>query len=271
MPVPSATNLSTFSKTANASSYTFSTTLPAANALALAWLEHHGSALQSITSIVGGGAQNGWTSIISVTFNPVATPLDRVEVWRSLSATPTSASVVTVTLSGTVSDLQGGITQFSNVSTTGTNGANAVAQSVSSRADTVSVLTCTLAAFGNANNVPYGSFSWATINQNRINPGASFVELGEANSGEFSGVNSQWTSANTQKVPATLTAGTRNAAGVALEIVGDIDASAEDVLIRVGNISTTEHSGMITSAFSSLTLSVGGGIYRRRRLAVFED
>ena len=226
MPTPSATLLSQFSKTANASSYTFGPVSPAANSLALAWLEHHGSTLRSISSIVGGSAQNGWTSVISVTFNTTATPLDRVEIWRALSAIPTADSVVTVTLSGAVSNLQGGVVAFSDVSTAGTNGANAVVQSVSSREDAVSILTCTLASFASTVNVPFGSFSWDTIRVNAIAPGASYLELGEAGAGEFSEINSQWTSFNTQTVVATLTAGTRDVAGVALEIAGENAAGA---------------------------------------------
>jgi hypothetical protein len=213
-----AARLSQFSNTANASSYTFSTTLASANSLNLAWFEHHGTTLRSISSLVGGGASAGWVSVISVTFNTAASPGDRVEVWRSLSATPTSDSVVTVTLSGTVSDLQGGINEFRGVDATGTNGSNAVRQSVSSNGDTVSILTCTLASFSSTVNAPAGFFSWATTVVTGINPGASFVELGEAGSLEFSEIESNWTSANTQKVPATLTAGTRNAAGIAVEV-----------------------------------------------------
>jgi hypothetical protein len=222
MPTPSAATLSVFSSIANASSYTFSTTLPAANRLVLANFEHHGTTLRSITSVVGGGAQNGWTSVISVTFNTVASPGDRLECWRSLSASPTGDSVVTVTTSGTVSNLQGVLTEFSNVTTTGTNGANAVVQSLSSNANTVSVLTVTLASFASTVNVPYGQFA---IDQTSlgITPGGSYQELMEATATEHCTTQSEWTSFNTQKVVATWAA--HDAGAIGIEVAGNNPAA----------------------------------------------
>jgi hypothetical protein len=223
MPTPSAATLSVFSSTANGSSYTFSTTLPAANRLVLANFEHHGTVLRSITSVVGGGAQNGWTSVISVTFNTVASPLDRLECWRSLSAAPTSSSVVTVTTSGTVSNLQGILTEFSNVTTTGTNGADAVKQSLSSNADAVSVLTVTLASFNSTVNVPYGQFA-IDLTSLGITPGGDYKELMETTAAEHSTTQSEWTSFNTQKVVATWAA--HDAAAIGIEVAGDNAAAA---------------------------------------------
>lgn len=47
--------------------------------------------------------------------------------------------------------------------------------------------------------------------------------------------------------------------------------ATDDVLIRVGNMSLTEHSGLVTPLFTATSLPVGGGIYRRRRLSAFVD
>ena len=48
--------------------------------------------------------------------------------------------------------------------------------------------------------------------------------------------------------------------------------ATDDILIRVGNMSLTEHSGLVTPLF---TASGGGatfgGVYRRRRLSAFVD
>ena len=226
MPTPSATTLTMGSNTANASTYTTAAVAGAANTLVLLAFENHGSTQRSVSSVVGGGASAGWTSVRSINFNPVATPGDEVDVWRYLSSSPAAASVITIALSGTASDGQWVVTQFSNVSTAGTNGANAVVQSVSSRADTVSRLTCILASFASTVNVPFAAMSFATTANNTINPGANFKELGEANSGEFAGIESEWSTAQNTSVDAALTAGSRNAAGIALEIAGSNPAGA---------------------------------------------
>lgn len=48
--------------------------------------------------------------------------------------------------------------------------------------------------------------------------------------------------------------------------------ATDDVLIRVGNMSLTEHSGLVTPLFTATGGgAVFGGVYRRRRLAVFVD
>ena len=222
----SATTLAMGSNTANASAYTTASVAGATNTLVLLAFQNHGATQRSVSSVVGGGASAGWTSVKSINYNVVATPLDEVDVWRYLSSSPAAASVITVTLSGSASNGQWVVAQFSGVSTAGTNGANAVVQSVSSQADAVSILTCILASFTSTVNVPYGAISFSTTVLGTINPGSNFKELGEANATEHSGIESEWSSVITTKVDAALTAGTRSAGGIALEIAGDNPAVA---------------------------------------------
>ena len=226
MPTPSATTLTMGSSTANSGTYATASVAGAANTLVLLAFQNHGSTQRSVSSVVGGGASAGWTSVRSINYNSIAAPADEVDVWRYLTATPAAASAITITLSGTASDGQWVVTQFSNVSRAGTNGANAVVQSVSSRADTASRLTCILASFTSTVNVPWGSISFSTTAANTINPGANFKELGEANSGEFSGIESEWSTVQNTSVDAALTAGSRNAGGIAIEVAGDNPAAA---------------------------------------------
>jgi hypothetical protein len=221
MPTPSATTLSIGSSIANASTYATASVAGAANSLVLLAFANHATTQRSVSSVVGGGASAGWTSVRSINFSTIAAPLEEIDVWRYLTAAPAAASPITITLSGTASNGQWIITQFSNVSTAGTNGANAVAQSVSSRVDTASALTCILASFTSAVNVPFGSFSFSTTANNVITPGANFSELGETTSTEHCDVQSEWSTAQNTSVDAKLTAGTRNSGGIALEIVGN--------------------------------------------------
>lgn len=220
MPSPSATTLSVGSSTANASTYVTGSFAGAANALVLLACSGHGTTLRSVSSIVGGGASAGWTSVDSATYNTLASPGDRVSVWRYLSSSPAAASVATITLSGTNSQLQWIVTQFSNVTVSGTNGSGAVVQSVSTRADTVSALTIPMTSFASTVNAGFGAFSFVTTLLNSVTPGANFLELYEATATETGDIQSEWTSVNVTSIDAKLTAGTKNGAAIGLEIAG---------------------------------------------------
>lgn len=226
MPTPSATTLAMGGNTANASTYTTASVAGAANTLVLLAFANHATTQRSVSSVVGGGASAGWTSVKSINYATIASPLEEIDVWRYLTASPAAASVITITLSGTASNGQWVVTQFSNVSTAGTNGANAVVQSVTSRADTASRLTAILASYASTVNVPFGSFSFATTIANTINPGANFKELGEAGTSEHLQVESEWSTVQNTLVDAALTAGSRNVGGIALEVAGDNAAVA---------------------------------------------
>lgn len=226
MPNPSAVVLSSGSSTANSGTYVTASFAGAANTLVLLTCSGHGTTLRSVSSVVGGGASAGWTSVDSATFNTVASPLDRVSIWRYLSATPAAASVATITLSGTNSQLQWIVTQFSNVSTTGSNGAGAIQQSVRSTADTVSAITIPMTSFVSTANGAFGGYSFITTTVNQITPGAGFLELNEVTATEIGDVQSEWTSVNVTKIDAKLAAGTKNAGGIGLEIVGSNPAVA---------------------------------------------
>lgn len=226
MPNPSATTLSVGTNTTNGSTYVTSSFAGAANTLVLLTCSGHATTLRSVSSVVGGGASAGWTSVDSATFNTVASPLDRVSIWRYLTATPAAASVATITLSGTGSQLQWIVTQFSNVSTTGTNGAGAIQQSVRSNADTVSAITIPMTSFASTANGAFGGFSFLTTQNNVVTPGANFLELYEATAAENGDVQSEWTSVNVTQIDARAGTPTKNSAGIGLEIVGSNPAVA---------------------------------------------
>jgi len=99
-----------------------------------------------------------------------------------MSVSPGSGPI-TITFSGNVSNCQWIVSQWDGVETGGVNGAGAIVQTGSNRADAVNGLTVTLGTFGNANNVAYGVFG---VNKNvpAITPGAGFTKIDEQSSGE---------------------------------------------------------------------------------------
>ena len=135
----------------------------------------------------------------------------RLTVFRALGASP-STGVVTIDFSAvTQQDCKWIISEFANVDTGGSNGANAVVQAVVGSVST-SPHSATLAAFGDAGNATFGA---VTINSNNtITPGTGFAEIAER---LFNGVvQQQWRNDNDTTVDATTAAG--NGIVIALEL-----------------------------------------------------
>jgi hypothetical protein len=123
-----------------------------------------------------------WTEVASFTFDPIASPLKRVTVFRAMSGSPGNGPI-TITFPSGVSNSQWIVSQWSGVDDSGVNGAGAIVQTSSTGDDGVTGLSLTLAPFSAAGNVAYGIVginAAGTI----VNPGAGFSEVGEVSSGE---------------------------------------------------------------------------------------
>ncbi|HEY6110764.1 MAG TPA: Ig-like domain-containing protein, partial [Gemmatimonadales bacterium] len=110
----------------NQAVYTTASIAPAANALVtVAVLGRNGSG--AATPTIAGGGMSTWTQVASVDFNTTTTPLSRLTVFRAMSASPGSGPV-TITYSGSQSNAQWVVTQWTGVDQTGNNGAGAIGQ-----------------------------------------------------------------------------------------------------------------------------------------------
>jgi hypothetical protein len=180
---------------ANQTVYSTAAIAPAPNTLVtIAVMSHRGSA--PISPTVSGGGMASWTQVATVDFDSLTSPPStvhrRLTIYRAMSAAPGSGPV-TFTYSAQVSNVEWIISQWSGVETSGTNGAGAIGQTGSAKADRVNGLSVPLGAFGTAANVAYGVFG---VNSQvlAVTPGAGFTEISEqpANEGTKGDLQAEW-------------------------------------------------------------------------------
>jgi hypothetical protein len=161
--------------------YTTASIAPAPNALVtVAVLTHQSSAAAPAPTLTGGGMA-AWDLVATVAYNG-ATPLDRVSIFRAMSASPGSGPI-TITSSVTVSNCQWIVSQWVGVETNGANGAGAIVQTGSSTGAAVTGLTVSLAGFAAAANVAYGAFGIASSTA-IATAGSGFTAIDQQPSGE---------------------------------------------------------------------------------------
>ncbi len=201
---------------ANVGVYNTASISPAANALVTIAVVGHRSSAAAASPTVTGGGMSSWVEVATVTFSTVATPLKRMSIFRAMSASPGSGPI-TITFPATESNASWIVSQWTGVSTTGTNGSGAIAQALTNQADGVTSIGATLAALGSPNNVAYGvvGTSGTAIG---INPGAGFTEISEQKPNESpNGILEALFAAN-QTTPSASWTGAFSAAILAIEI-----------------------------------------------------
>jgi uncharacterized protein YjdB/PKD repeat protein len=168
--------------TVNQRVYTTASIAPAPNALILLAVMGHRSYGANPSPIVTGGGMTAWEEIATITFDPLGSPLKRVTLYRAMSASPGSGPI-TISFANAVSNAQWIVSQWEGVDVSGTNGAGAIVQSGSARADGASGLAVTLAAFESTSNAAYGVFG-VRSSVVAVTPGGGFVEIAEVASDE---------------------------------------------------------------------------------------
>ena len=175
----------------NQNTTTTASIAPAPNTLVtIAVLSHRSTA--TISPIVTGGGMPSWDLVASVDFDTLELPHRRLTIYRAMSASPGSGPI-TFKFTNQVSNLEWIISQWAGVETSGVNGAGAIVQTGSARANAVNGLGVALAPFGNSANVALGAFgvnSQAAV----ITPAAGFTEIDEqpANEGTRGDLQTEW-------------------------------------------------------------------------------
>lgn len=186
----------------NQKAYTTASLSPMPNALITVAVLAHTSTGAPPSPVLSGGGMSAWTEVGTITFDALAKPLKRMTVFRALSASPTSGPL-TIRFNKNQSNVQWVVSQWEGVDASGINGAGAILQTGSTRADAANGLTVTLATPGNENNVAYGVFG-VRSRVLAVTPGAGFTEIAERASGEDppSALQAEWTS-NDNTIDAT--------------------------------------------------------------------
>ncbi|HEY7480635.1 MAG TPA: Ig-like domain-containing protein [Gemmatimonadales bacterium] len=235
---------------ANKKNYTTAAISPAPNALiTVAVLSHRGGGA-SVSPTVTGGGMAAWTEVSTITFSTIATPQKRLTIYRALSPSPGSGPI-TIAFPTAVANAQWIVSQWSGVDLTGVNGAGAIGQTGSTRANSGTGLTVTLAPFADPNNVAYGVFG-VRKNVLAITPGAGFTEISEQPSGEAppadlqaewatndNTINASWASTNAAVLGVEIKAGGGGGGG-------GVSASQSTVTAAPGSIAVGSGTATIT-------------------------
>jgi hypothetical protein len=175
----------------------------------------------AVASITGTGQT--WTSIADITFNTIATGNSRLQAFRHYSTT-THTDNITYGYTGTQDGSGVIILEVSNAVNTGTNGADAIVQIVTNRADATSNPNVTMAALTGSHNGVAAAF------MNQTNPFTGTAEAGWFET-EDNGYNTPTTggycmyrNTTTDNTP-TVTAASSNWGGIAIEIASNYTVS----------------------------------------------
>lgn len=161
---------------ADQNSYDTASIDPAANKLITVAVQYRQSASVTTPTISGCGltwvleeANDGASSGVSV--------------FRAMGSSPSTGALTIDFAGNTQLECNWSVIEWSGVDTSGTNGSGAIVQSVDVTASgTTTGATCTLAAFGSADNVAYGAIGRLGAT-GAITPADSFVEINEVSNG----------------------------------------------------------------------------------------
>ena len=231
-----------------ASSYTTASISPTANRLVVLTVFNEKTNPTTVPTVTGAGMT--WTNFFSR--ESASKNTKRVTMFRALSTSPGSGAL-TIDFGGTNQAVCGwNITEFDGIDTSGSNGANAIVQSVGNDNNTAgnTGLTVTLAAFSSSSNATHGVVAWGS--GTAITQGSGFTELGEVQAGpEYQ---SQWRNDNDTTVDWTWASNTDSSIGAAIEIKGDIATTSTSITTSTSTTSTS--SSTTTSTSTSTTVSV---------------
>lgn len=162
------------------------------------------------------GTSQTWTKVDGLTFNTIASPTQRITVYRFLAASTFSATT-TISFGATQLGISSHLYEITGMDATGTNGSGAIVQVVTNSADATANPSVTMAAISSGSNAVIAYFA------NDINPMGGTAEAGwteKFDNGYASpdrGDYSMYRIGTTDNTP-TVTAASSDWAGIAIEI-----------------------------------------------------
>ncbi|MHA1303716.1 MAG: hypothetical protein ACTSPI_08445 [Candidatus Heimdallarchaeaceae archaeon] len=194
----SVTHILTAGTGTDANSYDTASVNLSANKLVLLAVASVSTASAPVNVPTVTGASRTWTQVATAV-EPADT-YRRITVFRSLSSSGNSGAL-TIDFAGETQLRCGwSISEFDNVDTSGTNGANAIVQSanVESGVSETTGITVTLNAFSSTDNATYGAVRKGAVGA--VSPGSGFSELGEADFETGNKIQTEWKATNDTSV-----------------------------------------------------------------------
>lgn len=195
----------------NRTEYTTASISPTANALIIMTVSGFNGTAATAPTITISGASMTWVEIKTQVY--AGSDRNRMSVFRAMKASPGSG-VLTITHSFEASSCSWIISEFANVDTGGSDGADAVVQFAQTLEEPGGSITVTLAAFSNVNNATHGSFARSA--GSGFTPGSGFAEIADFAGNGQGAVMTEWRNDNDTTVD-TLSS-SADTLGIAIEI-----------------------------------------------------
>jgi hypothetical protein len=200
----------------DASSYTYASATYSNNKLYLLFTNTSiaSGTAPTVDTVSGGGIT--WVEVGTAGGRAYSGTVRRVQCFRGLVTSGATTGALTLTLSGTSTQMHAVVLEFDGMDTSGTNGSGAIVQIVTNIA-TATSLTVTLAAFGSSDNRPVGWFCHRA-NEATAN-GTGYTELDDGTGTTPSaGSEAEWHATTADTTPNASWATSSDSGGIGIEV-----------------------------------------------------
>lgn len=201
--------------TTNASTYNTASVTPTANHLMLLWVTNTHASSAALPTVTG--CSMTWVQVDTVVGTRSTGVSQRLTLFRAMKPSGITTGQITISFGGAQSGCAWSLTDVVNAETTGSDGADAIVQSVTSSNVTGSAtsLTVNLANFASAANGAVACF--ATSITGTISPVGNWTKLAQATyTTPNTGIETQWYPTSDTTASASFSAS--NAFGIAVEV-----------------------------------------------------
>ena len=181
MPI-SASSITAWGDSTDASQYTSGSMSAAAGELVLAYIVGRATS-STATSVALSGAGLTWVQAASLQYNTIAAPRYKCALFRAMSGSDTAASAVSIVFNQTQTGGIFSFVRFSGVDTGGVDGSSALVQSATARGDLNVNPEVTLSAFASTDNATYSAVS-ASPSGSAITQDTGFTEFHDVGSAD---------------------------------------------------------------------------------------
>lgn len=202
-----------------------------------------------------------WTPVKFVDHYP---SYGRLVVYRAMGAAPTT-DVLTITHPVTMTTCAWSLTEYANVDTSGSNGANAIVQSASATITGSTNLGITLGAFASNSNATYGAFaasgSLGEAGGIAFTAGSGFTQLHSIGQ-EWVNLETEWRTDKAINITSATDIVTDFLGGIAIEIKAGSTGTAKtltgnEAALQIGNVVIQNSKGITGNSVTSAVGSVG--------------
>lgn len=264
-----ATGLTSGSNSANLITYTTASITPGANKLILLAVEGLKGAdeVHGVPTVTGNGLT--WEQVATTGVDAATTNfLGRFSLFRAVGSSPT-AGTVSITFDSTQTSAAWSVVEISGVPMQN-NGAVAIAQSATNRADNVTTLSVTMATFKSQNNATIAFFAGGDGDglTRTFTPAAGFTEIHDTGI-QFANIHSQFKQSASTSASTTVSSEVDGLAGIAVELRTVVPAMVADPgsYTMTGNDANTVYNySMIGDAATYAFTGNDAGVTGQRRL-----